>query len=350
MRRLLVVVGVVMLSLNATLFFYMYNKAKEKDSPLRGTSPIAQRPEKPFSELIPNDKPEPKREVIPAFVDVPKFRDQSGDSVYADVLSHSKDSPFGSAHGRATNVHETAHGIHSYLRNKYTREMGKKVNGLYVLEGRGIILEEPNMRKSRVAEFVPQNLRSYRYNLYIAGQRAWDDTPLYIYDEWAAYILGGMTNVDDVKNGRYKGGWTDGVSGCLGFSIYAIATCMAIEKHDPNYWENNEQFRNATIWLLKRAHKTYMEGRVMEEFKWEKQDKLYNEFLNSDSAAPMRTFVKEHLEGVWLEEGLSVTELQYQEHQRVLLSPDDESLRKIQPEEIEEKSLSRVPDDKIHLE
>lgn len=330
MRRLLVVAGMIVLSLNVMLFVYMYNKGK--DSPER-TNPIVQRPNKPFSELIPiGEQPtEPERETLPVFTSVQKFRNHSGDSVYADVLSHSKDSPFGSANGRATNVHETAHGIHSYLRNKYSRELGKKINGFYVLKSRGVIIEEPNMRKSRIAEFVPQNLRSYRYSTYITGQRAWDDTPLYIYDEWTAYVLGGMTNVDDVKNGNYKGRWTDGVSGCLGFSIYAIATCMAVEKNDPEYWRENEQFRNYTIWLLRQARDTFMEGREMEEFKWDKQDLLFKEFLKSSAAEPMRKFVIENLEGVWLEEGRKVKELQYKEHQRVLLSPADEKLRLIQP-------------------
>jgi hypothetical protein len=321
----------VLLSLNAILLVYIATKDDNKD--LRRI--VVQRPEKPSEPIVPREdpktepEPEPK-EVVPEFTEVPTFRNYPGGSVYADVLSHSKDSPFGNGHGRATNVHETAHGIHSYLRMQHSRG-GTKINGFYVLDGRAVIIEEPNMRKSRVAEFVPQNLRSYRYPTYITGQRAWDDTPLYIYDEWSAYVLGGMTNVDDVKNGVYKGGWTDGVSGCIGFSIYAVATCMAIEKYDPNYWENNRQFRNFTIWQLKRARDTFMEGHVMEQFKQEKQDILLKNLRESPAAESMRNFIQEHLEGVWLEEGLNVTDLSYQEHQRVLLSPEDDKTRRIQP-------------------
>jgi len=269
-------------------------------------------------------------EVLPEFVEVPTFRNQSGDSVYDDVLSHSKDRPFGNGHGRATNVHETAHGIHSYLRNTHGSS-GRKVNGFYVLNGRGVIIEEPRMRKRQVAEFVPQNLRSYRYSTYITGQGAWDDTPLYIYDEWTAYVLGGMTNVEDVQKGRYSGGWTDGVSGCIGFSIYAIATCMAVEKYDPEYWKTNQQFRNFTIFMLRQAHETFMIGREMEQFKWDKQDRLLEEFLHSEAAAPMRKFVREKLNGVWLEGDLKVDQNKYERHQRVPLSPGDDKHRKIQP-------------------
>jgi hypothetical protein len=164
-----------------------------------------------------------------------------------------------------------------------------------------VIIKEPNIKKSDINKFVPKNLRSYRYDLYLSGQKAWDDLPLYIYDEWNAYVLGGMTNVEDVQTGRYEGGWTDGVSGCLGFSIYAVATCMAVKEKDPEYWENNLQFRNFTIWLLHRSEETYKIGHRMEEFQWDKQDKLLYEFLASSEAAPMREFIKNHLDGAWLD-------------------------------------------------
>lgn len=327
MRKSLVALTVLVVSFNLFFLFLIQNDSREQ----------VQRPEtigSPYTPPAPSVppqeeqvKPEPKpNEVLPTFVQVPSFRGQSGNSVYEDVLSHSKDQPFGNSNGRATNVHETAHGIHAYLRNSY----GKK-NGFYTLQGRGVLVDEPRMRKRQVADFVPQSLRSYRFGTYITGQTAWDDTPLYVYDEWTAYVLGGMTNVEDVQAGRYSGGWTDGVSGCLEFSIYAIATCMAIEKYDPEYWRSNTQFRNYTIFMLRQAHKTFMMGRAMEQFKWEKQDKLLNEFLHGESAAPMRKFVKENLNGVWLEGDLSVGLTHYEEHQRVSLSPEKEKHRKIKP-------------------
>lgn len=276
--------------------------------------PFTDLPEEPL-----DDEPFEEPETVPEFVEVPKFRDIGEDSVYADVLSHSQERPFGDQHGRATNVHETGHGIHSYLRNKYRRERGKRVNGFYCFKGRGAIVEEPNMRISHIRKFIPENLRSYRYKLYLVDQaRSWGDTPLYIYDEWVAYVLGGTSNVDDVQNGRHRGGWTDGVSGCLGFSIYAVATCMAVKENDPDYWENNEQFRKFTIWMLRQAHETYKIGSKMEQFKWEKQDRLLNEFLTSSSAEPMRKFIQEHLEGVWLD-AMPVASEHYWPHQRVEL-------------------------------
>jgi len=294
-----------MFALNLAFFVYKSYVRKRIDPPivefdLIDEEPIHEEPIKP--------------EIVPVFVDVPEFRSNSEQSVYGDTMRHSEESPFGDQHGRSTNVHETIHGIHSYLRNKY-KSSNNRVNGFYGLDGRGIIIEEPNIRKSQIKKFVPQNLRSFRYSLYLDRSAEWDDTPLYIYDEWTAYVLGGKCNVDDVQNNRYKGGWSDGVSGCLDFSIYAIALSMAVKEYDPDYWENNKQFRNYTIWNLREACKTYTIGHKMDQFKWDKQDALLIEFLTSSAAEPMRKFVSENFEGVWLDMEPAELALTYEPYQ-----------------------------------
>lgn len=239
----------------------------------------------------------------PIFVIISEHRkvNESG-SVYADVIGHSKGAPFGDRGGRSTNVHETAHGIHSELRNEFTRKAGKRVNGFYCLQGRGAIVEEPGITMSVVKNFVPQNLRSYRWKLYMEQQlRAWNDTPLYIYDEWVAYVLGGCCGVDDVKNGRHRDGWSDTVSGCLDFSIYAVGLAMAVKQHDRAYWETNTQFRDFTYFMLRLANQTYLEGHQMKQFAWKDQDDLLQQLLFSENAEPMRRFLREEFDGVWLD-------------------------------------------------
>lgn len=325
MKNTLIGLAAILLICNVAFFLLVNNKSEPK--------PIVENPVYPpiGIQTPPPDKPvepappKPDPEVIPTFVEVPTFRKSESGSVYGDILSHSKDLPFGDAHGRSTNSHETAHGIHSYLRNKYTRELGKRVNGFYCLGGRGVIIEEPKIRKSDANKFVPQKLRSYRWSTYMTGQKEWDDTPLYIYDEWVAYILGSKTNVDDVQNGRYKGGWTDGVSGCLGFSIYATAICMAVYEKDPEYWRMNKQFRDFTIWSLKESHKTYMLGHRMEQFKWNKQDILLNNLLSSPEGNQIREFMRTHLEGEkhWLGVNKMVLKaIYYEPHQTLELVPN----------------------------
>jgi hypothetical protein len=290
MNKYLLAVIVSMCVLNIAIFYAKHQPVKSE--------PVVVTPiQEPEVEAVP---PKPV-ETIPEFVEVPVFRESEQGSIYGDVLSHSQERPFGDHSGRFTNVHETGHGIHSYLRNKYTDHLKNRVNGFYGLNGRGIIVEEPSIVKSQINDFVPKSVRGYRFSLYLDGQKAWEDTPLYIYDEWNAYVLGGKCCVDDFQSSRYRGGNVDGVSGCLEFSIYSIAVCMAVKEHDPSYWENNKQFRAFTIWNLKESYKTFMVGRVMDKFKWDKQDAMLNALLTAKDADPMRKFIQQNLEGVWLD-------------------------------------------------
>lgn len=292
----LIIVFILMTFLNVTaLLIKKSSKSKQQANVI--VQPQEVTPTKP--------KPEPIAPVVPkivepTFVDVPVVSQRiKEDSVYADIINHSRNPVLDES--RNTNAHETTHMITSDLRNAYSQSLGKKVNGFYVMNGKGVILDEPRLRKSDMIPFVPQSLRSYRYPTYVTGQGAWDDTPTYIFDEWVAYVNGGATSIDDVQKGRHKDSWADSVSGCLDFSIYAVSMCMAIEAKDPEYFRSNTQFKNFMRWHLKRAYDVYAVGSKMDEFKWEKQDALLQSLRTSPDAEKMRKFLKDHFNGVWLD-------------------------------------------------
>jgi hypothetical protein len=252
------------------------------------------------------------------FVDVPLFREQADGSIYSDVISHYKENPF-SGESRSTNAHETTHMINNVLRNAHTELFKKPFNGFYVLNGRGVVIEEPKIKKSFVNHFVPKNLRSYRWQGYFEEEKDWDDRPLYILDEWSCYIVGGKVCIDDVKNNRHVEKWHDGVSGCLDFSIYSLGLCMAIKRGDPEYWEKNVQFRSLVCLQLHESNATFLEGCKMEQFKSEKQDKLLKELLTSEEAEPYREMLRKYFHGVWLNESTittSIIDTTYKAHQK----------------------------------
>ena len=244
------------------------------------------------------------KSVEPQFVQVRQYRNSESGSVYGDVISHSKDRPYGDQDGRLTNVHETTHGINSYVRNTNSSGRGK-INGFYVLEGRGVVVDEPRLTMEDAKKFVPQTLRADRWQLYMVQQlRQWNDTPTYICDEWVAYTNEAAAAVDDVRKGRYRspnGMIVDGVYGTLEFSIYTMGLCMAIKEKDPVYWRTNQQFKNFVIWELKNSQRFFLEGRVMKEFRFEKQDRVLLEFLQGRECEAMRKFVREELEGAFLD-------------------------------------------------
>lgn len=241
-------------------------------------------------------------DIEPVFLRYPAINNRiKENSFYAEVINHCRNPVLG--HDRDTNAHESSHRIASEIRNS-NRSSGK-VNGFYVGNDQAVVIQEPNIRKSQVARYIPRNLRAGRFSLYLIGQIEWDREPLYIFDEWVAYVNGGAVSVEDAERGR-KHAWTDAVMGSLEFSIYSVAVAMAVADRDPTYWENNEQFRKFLIWHLRRSKELFYNGRS--HFPWDKQDRLLANLRNDPQAAAMREFIQKHLDNVWLEEAYEARE------------------------------------------
>jgi hypothetical protein len=176
--------------------------------------------------------------------------------------------------------HETTHGIQAHLRNYEAPTDGARYNAFYVLGDKAAFVREPDIRKSDIVPQIPQSLRGPRFDTYLTGQTEWDDTPLYVYDEWNAYVNGADVGVDQVQDGLYDDGWTDAVMGPLEFCVYAIATVKATAAGDPSYFAADHQLKAFTAWELERAMGLFATGRAMSDFTWQDQD---------DYAAAMRT-------------------------------------------------------------
>ena len=240
------------------------------------------------------------------FIDYPATRtgsDRTWGAVLTDIHNHLPPR-YGDMYwdsDKITAGHETTHGINSDIRN-YHNDTGRRANGFYALEGRGVIVEEPNIRKSAVAAYVPASLRGSRYELYIVGQTAWDDTPLYVFDEWIAYVNGGAVGVDRVDAGLWREGWRDGVAGQLEFNVYALALAMAVEARDPAYFRSNEQFREFLAWNLQRSFAIYRHGKTMEDFRWDTQERYEEALRTSPDANAMREFAKRIFGEAWANE------------------------------------------------
>lgn len=90
-----------------------------------------------------------------------------------------------------TTIHECSHGINADLRNKFYP--GKRENCFYLLNDEYAHFPEPNWRKREVIPYIPDEYRrGTLYSTYVSGSN-WDDRPLYLWDEWTAYVNGAMT-------------------------------------------------------------------------------------------------------------------------------------------------------------
>ncbi len=204
---------------------------------------------------------------------------------------------------RSTSGHEVSHGIHAHLRN-YEAPNPFDYNALYVLHDKAAFILEPDIRKADVVPFVPTSLRGPRFQLYLIEQTAWDDSPLYVFDEWNAYVNGAEVGVGLATAGMWTEGWTDVVMGPLEFVVYAIATVQAARDGDPTY--DFTQLEAFTAWNIRRAMALFETGRALAEFEWDDQD-AYATRLRTGTATgveALRAFARETWGAGWTMEVL----------------------------------------------
>lgn len=212
--------------------------------------------------------------------------------VLMDIVNHLPSS-YGDTYwdlDRITWAHGTTHGIHSYLRQSFN-DSGRTANAFYVGDDHAIILPEPALRKSQVADFVPEPLRGPNFDREIVGATNWDDRPLYIFDEWVAYTNGGATGVDMAEHGLWTGGYREAVFEPLEFTVYALATAMAIEAIDPRYFEEQPQFKEFLAFQTLRALRVFFVGRELDDFSCSCAEQYLDELRNNAGAEPVRDFV-----------------------------------------------------------
>ena len=188
-------------------------------------------------------------------VEVSRFRPLDG-TVYGDVLAHCRAPHTGNS--RSTNAHETAHVIASSLRSPGW-------NGFYLGGGRGYLLPEPAMRLQDVR--VPKKHRGWRHDTYLVDQRRWwNDRPLYLVDEWVAYLTGASVALDDHLAGRGTEK-SDCVAGCHEFMVY----CDYLRQQLPTNYDT-EAFDSLFWGLVDRTMQVYEAGR--EVFRSARSDRL----------------------------------------------------------------------------
>jgi hypothetical protein len=247
--------------------------------------------------VIPDAIPETEKQIN--FLEIPQYRKINEKSIYADVLSRSKEKPYGDQYGRDNNVHETLHGIHAELRNQYFLDFKKRMFFLYYDNGLSISLNIPSIKIQNIIPYIPIDLVGKRYNLYFKEQiQYWNDQPLYILDEWVCYILGGEVAVQDYHNNiKYKEK-SDSVSGCLEFSIYAVCLYNAVKNNNIEYFNKQPNFKHIIHTYLIKAEKVFLSGQNI--FPSQNQDKLINNLKNNKSLEDFRKTLIDDFGGVFL--------------------------------------------------
>jgi hypothetical protein len=122
-------------------------------------------------------------------------------------------------------AHEASHGMTSLL------SRGDRC-GLYLLDGRAVMFgAQPRVTIGQVAADVPPHQRGPIFDLYLVKQRRdWDKQPLYLLDEWNAYVHGTMAR-------RQAGMRTRGETErhAAEMEAYCRAMLGTVERRDPDY-------------------------------------------------------------------------------------------------------------------
>ena len=206
-----------------------------------------------------------------------------------------------------TYAHEATHGLNACIRNQYGGT--GTVNAFYLLNGKAVVLREPNVRKARVGGLIPAIFRTLgvtkRFIMYVLGQGSWDDIPLYIFDEWVAYTNGAREAISLLKQKKGVGAEVQLGGGALEFLVYGAGLGAAIEQSDPSYFQREVKF----IPLFKHLSKiTILE--IVNSSYWQVTDnemkRYWNNFKVDPSSLNLRNWIKKYCGNEWAKEVLGI--------------------------------------------
>lgn len=167
-------------------------------------------------------------------------------------------------------AHEATHGINSRIRHA----AGGSVMGIYVLEGRAIVLPHPRITLAAVAAQVPAPLRFGPFDLYLLQQqRWWQNEPLYVLDEWTAYANGAEMVIEYAERGRAGDEFLP-LENAAHFCCFATALLRAVAAHDPTYAQQSELIA-FVAWQIERVHTLVERARPFPQLGAARADRLF---------------------------------------------------------------------------
>jgi hypothetical protein len=188
-----------------------------------------------------------------------------------------------------TLAHEITHSIHFDLR--LTSPDYRRINGFYVFGGLAALVAEPRFTKSAVAARVPPSLQRSRYQNYLLGHPGWDARPLYVWDEWTAYVNGASVAIERYQLGlepHDAGSTSDRIFAVLEFTVYAMVVISAATELDPHALQNDPQLGGFFAFNAERAMQTFERGRALPPFLWPESERLLQALRTSPDAEALR--------------------------------------------------------------
>ena len=210
-----------------------------------------------------------------------------------------------------TYAHEATHGLNSCIANKYG--MGDSLAGFYLLNGKGIYLSNKiSMSRYSIAEsgLIPQTFRNLdetkRYDTYITRQEKelTSKSPLYIFDEWVAYINDASEAINLLENKKSLSGAQGQTSigaGAVEFTVYSTAVGLALEKQEPSYLKEEPKFLALYKYLADVVAKKIITSSHNQVIDY-KVKEYWNNFKTDSSAQDLRSWIIKNFGSDWSKE------------------------------------------------
>ena len=164
-----------------------------------------------------------------------------------------------------TTAHEATHDISIHFRMNEQKYYANKINAFYVFDNRVAIIENPPIGLSQVYAFIPEVLRGQLFANYFPSPD-YEDNPLYIWEEWTAYINGAEVGADLVQNNLWQQGQRDTLLAMLEFLVYSAALVQATQQLAPQYYKDYEKFRAFFTWNVQRTWRVYNQAKDLAPF------------------------------------------------------------------------------------
>jgi len=195
-------------------------------------------------------------------------------------------------------VHEATHGVNSLVRLSLP---GDAHNAAYCLGGRAAVMREPRPVTVRdSARYVPVALRGKStYSMYMSQQRAWNNDPLYILDEWSAYTNGAAQYLQDVRAGRQSNSVSD-LTYMAHFAIYSLCTAIAVEQAQRRgvLQYDDTQMKAYIQWQWNRMMNLFADGQPFTRM-WNPID-YYRIFAVEAPGATLRKWARQYFGPAWV--------------------------------------------------
>ena len=215
-----------------------------------------------------------------------------GSAYYKDIMEHTHRNARLLGDGWSTEAHETCHGLVNAMRNLTPADDAF----VYLEGGKGLYVIRPKKVLRQLNAYVSPSFQNEttRFDLYFNKSTDWQD-PLYLFDEWNAYVATTRSATEMVKANQWDGENADPLEGLADFVYFGAVVVTGLQELDPDYMKSNKQFKAAFALLAEESIKASDEAIKLGKWpnsKWARRIEMFRKGPENEKVrSSVRTFM-----------------------------------------------------------